>query len=86
MINRRKFLHLSALAAPLLATKKTLANNFDAITKPIVISTWDSGMPVNAAAWEILSASGLGRLESILLLLLLGARGLEASAMRVELR
>ena len=58
MINRRKFLHLSALAAPLLAAKKTLANNFDASTKPIVISTWDSGMPVNAAAWEILSNKG----------------------------
>ena len=58
MINRRKFLHLSALAAPLLATKKTLANNFDASTKPIVISTWDSGMPVNAEAWKVLSASG----------------------------
>ena len=58
MINRRKFLHLSALAAPLLAAKKTLANSFDASTKPIVISTWDSGMPVNAAAWEILSAKG----------------------------
>ena len=58
MINRRKFLHLSALAAPLLAAKKTLSNNFDATTKPIVISTWDSGMPVNAAAWEILSNKG----------------------------
>jgi N4-(beta-N-acetylglucosaminyl)-L-asparaginase len=27
-------------------------------TKPIVISTWDSGMPVNAAAWKLLSANG----------------------------
>jgi len=27
-------------------------------TKPIVISTWDSGMPVNAEAWKILSARG----------------------------
>jgi len=57
-MNRRKFLHLSALTAPLLAAKKTLANNFDATTKPIVISTWDSGMPVNAAAWKVLSAKG----------------------------
>ena len=57
-MNRRKFLHLSALTAPLLAAKKTLANNFDGTTKPIVISTWDSGMPVNAAAWEILSNKG----------------------------
>jgi N4-(beta-N-acetylglucosaminyl)-L-asparaginase len=26
--------------------------------KPVVVSTWDSGMPVNAAAWEILSKNG----------------------------
>ena len=26
--------------------------------KPIIISTWDSGMEVNAAAWKILSAKG----------------------------
>ena len=57
-MNRRKFLQLSALTAPLLNAKKTFANNFDATTKPIVISTWDSGMPVNAAAWQILSAKG----------------------------
>jgi N4-(beta-N-acetylglucosaminyl)-L-asparaginase len=57
-MNRRKFLNLSALTAPLLAAKKTLAKGFDGTTKPIVISTWDSGMPVNAAAWKILSAKG----------------------------
>lgn len=57
-MNRRKFLHLSALTAPLLAAKKSLAKSFDADTKPIVISTWDSGMPVNAEAWKILSANG----------------------------
>ena len=58
MVNRRKFLHLSALTAPLLTAKKSLANGFEGTTKPIVISTWDSGMPVNAAAWKILSANG----------------------------
>ncbi len=57
-MNRRKFLNLSALTAPLLLTKKSVANNFTASTKPIVISTWDSGMPVNAAAWKILSKNG----------------------------
>ncbi|MEI7734607.1 MAG: N(4)-(beta-N-acetylglucosaminyl)-L-asparaginase [Ferruginibacter sp.] len=57
-MNRRKFLHLSALTAPLLTAKKSLANSFDTNTKPIVISTWDSGMPVNAEAWKILSANG----------------------------
>lgn len=57
-MNRRKFLHVSALTAPLLTAKKTFANNFDATTKPIVISTWDSGMSVNAAAWEVLLIKG----------------------------
>ena len=58
MLNRRKFLQLSALTAPLLSAKKTLANGFEGTTKPIVISTWDSGMAVNAEAWKILSTGG----------------------------
>lgn len=59
MINRRKFLQLSAISAPLFAIKKSLASSrLEGTTKPIVISTWDSGMPVNAAAWKILSANG----------------------------
>ena len=58
MINRRNFLHLSALAAPLLASKKSFANRFNETTKPIVVSTWDSGMAVNAEAWKILSVNG----------------------------
>lgn len=57
-MNRRKFLHLSALTAPLLAAKKTIANGLEGTTKPIVVSTWDSGMPVNAEAWKILSNKG----------------------------
>lgn len=57
-MNRRKFLHLSALTAPLLAAKNAVANGFEGTTKPIVISTWDSGMPVNAEAWKILSTKG----------------------------
>lgn len=57
MLNRRKFIRLSTLAAPLLSAKKVLANN-KAQTKPIVVSTWDSGMPVNAEAWKILSTNG----------------------------
>ncbi len=57
-MNRRKFIHLSALTAPLLTAKNVIANNKTAVTKPIVISTWDSGMPVNAEAWKILSANG----------------------------
>ncbi|MEO8111104.1 MAG: N(4)-(beta-N-acetylglucosaminyl)-L-asparaginase [Ginsengibacter sp.] len=57
MLNRRKFIRLSTLTAPLLAVKKVLPNSA-AQTKPIVVSTWDSGMPVNAEAWKILSTNG----------------------------
>jgi N4-(beta-N-acetylglucosaminyl)-L-asparaginase len=57
-MNRRKFLHLSALTAPLLSTKNSIARGFEQTNKPIVISTWDSGMAVNAEAWKILAAKG----------------------------
>lgn len=57
-MNRRKFLQLGAVTTPFFAIKKTFANNFDATNKPIVVSTWDSGMPVNAEAWKILAANG----------------------------
>jgi N4-(beta-N-acetylglucosaminyl)-L-asparaginase len=58
MLNRRKFLKLSALTAPLLAAKKPLSNGMDGTIKPIVISTWETGMAVNTAAWKILTAKG----------------------------
>ncbi len=51
-------MQLSALTAPILTAKKSFTNNFEEITKPIVISTWDSGMAVNAEAWKILSVKG----------------------------
>lgn len=57
MLNRRKFLQVSTLAAPLLSVKKVFSKSTDE-TKPIVVSTWDSGMPVNAEAWKILSTNG----------------------------
>jgi N4-(beta-N-acetylglucosaminyl)-L-asparaginase len=71
-MNRRKFLQLSALTAPLLTAKGSLAKNLDETTKPIVVSTWDSGMPVNAEAWKILSAKG-SALDAV-----------EAGAMHIE--
>ena len=53
-MNRKKFLQLSSMG--LAAIKlPTLSNSSQ---KPIVISTWDSGMPVNAEAWKILSVNG----------------------------
>jgi N4-(beta-N-acetylglucosaminyl)-L-asparaginase len=57
-MNRRKFLKLGAVTAPLLTLKNSVAGNVNTAVKPIVISTWDSGMPVNEAAWKILSAKG----------------------------
>ncbi|MFZ1370916.1 MAG: N(4)-(beta-N-acetylglucosaminyl)-L-asparaginase [Ferruginibacter sp.] len=57
-MNRRKFLKLGAISAPLLTVKNSVAGSLQTAIKPIVISTWDSGMPVNAAAWKILSANG----------------------------
>lgn len=72
MVNRRKFLRLSALTAPLLTAKKSVAGNFEQTNKPIVVSTWDSGMPVNAEAWKILSAKGTA-LDAV-----------EAGAMHIE--
>lgn len=57
-MNRRKFLRLGALVAPVMAVNRTYSRNFIPGQKPIVISTWDSGMQVNAEAWKILSAGG----------------------------
>lgn len=71
-MNRRKFLQLGAITTPLLVTKRSFANSFNQTTKPIVISTWDSGMPVNAEAWKILSAKGTA-LDAV-----------EAGAMHIE--
>lgn len=53
-MNRKNFLKLSSLGFSSLA----LPSFTKAGQKPIVIATWDSGMAVNAAAWEILAANG----------------------------
>lgn len=71
-MNRRKFLNLSALTAPLVLSKTSIANTFAETTRPVVISTWDSGMPVNAEAWKVLSAKGTA-LDAV-----------EAGAMHIE--
>ncbi len=56
-MNRKNFLKLSSfgLAAIPLAKASALA---PVPQKPIVISTWDSGMAVNEAAWKILGSGG----------------------------
>lgn len=71
-MQRRKFIQLTALTSPLLITKKSLSSGFITATKPIVVSTWANGMPVNAEAWKILSTNGTA-LDAV-----------EAGAMHIE--
>lgn len=59
MPSRRKFIQLSITSLPLLAACQTQAlekrQNFK---KPVVVSTWDSGIRANAAAWKVLQNNG----------------------------
>jgi len=71
MVNRRKFLQLSGLAVPFLSIKNGLSAGTGQ-TKPIVVSTWDTGKDVNTAAWKILSKNGRA-LDAV-----------EAGAMQIE--
>ena len=57
MLNRRKFLQLSTLSAPLLSVRNVFTNGV-AQTKPIVVATWNNGKEVNTEAWKILSTNG----------------------------
>lgn len=66
MVSRRKFIRISSLGAGLFSAGKIFAGNrFEkrgafgpALNKPIVISTWNHGIPANEAAWAILSKGG----------------------------
>ena len=65
MSSRRNFLRISALGASFLLTQNSSISRSilsPPITlverKPLVISTWNHGIPANKAAWEILSANG----------------------------
>ncbi len=51
MNNRRSFLSKALLALPVLSSSRAFAQG---VTKPIVVSTWDSGIPVNEAAMRVL--------------------------------
>ena len=56
-MNRKHFLRISSLG--LSAFSFRYNNSFaPPLNKPLVISTWDSGMAVNAAAWRILEKGG----------------------------
>ena len=61
MISRRSFLAKSSLllAGAGVATKAFSNSVFQSANKyPVVISTWNHGMPANEAAWEVLSKGG----------------------------
>ena len=53
-MNRKKFLKLSSLGLGTIS----LSSFSPVVKNPLVISTWDSGMAVNAEAWKILNANG----------------------------
>lgn len=54
-MNRKDFIKIGGLGMAAIHLPKW---EMGSANKPIVISTWDSGMPVNAEAWKILSAKG----------------------------
>ncbi|WP_347159850.1 isoaspartyl peptidase/L-asparaginase family protein [Pontibacter chitinilyticus] len=64
MKSRRNFLKLSALGTTFLTGLYPVGRAFagtiakGAANKPVVISTWNHGMPANEAAWKILSQGG----------------------------
>ena len=63
MINRRNFLTFPLLSFPLLLTRQGRAKSpnktaFQKVRLPAVVSTWDSGISANAAAWPVLEKGG----------------------------
>lgn len=76
MQTRRKFLRWSALGLPFVSFSQILAKSkAPTATKPIVVSTWDSGLPVNAVAWKILREQNGRALDAVEA----GARSIEDS-------
>lgn len=66
MSSRRSFLRWSALSMPLLSVGKLFAKSTTSTaTKPIVVSTWDSGLPVNAVAWKVLKQANSRALDAV---------------------
>ena len=76
MQTRRKFLRWSALGLPFVSFSQILAKSkMPVATKPIVVSTWDSGLPVNAVAWKVLREQNGRALDAVEA----GARSIEDS-------
>lgn len=67
MHSRRRFLLKTAFSLPLLQAFKSFAGirQNPVVTKPIVVSTWDSGLPVNAVAWKILKQPAGRALDAV---------------------
>lgn len=65
MQSRRNFLHWSVLSLPFLSISQAFAKKTIAAQKPIVVSTWDSGLPVNAVAWKILREKNGRALDAV---------------------
>ncbi len=62
-MHRRNFLQLTALSSVVIGTgcmtdNREAKQNISAVIKPVVISTWDHGLPANAEAWKILGNNG----------------------------
>jgi len=58
MHSRRHFLKLSGLLAALPAMSVNALTQKTHSVKPLVVSTWEHGLPANQAAWRILSEGG----------------------------
>lgn len=59
MPNRRNFIKLGLASIPILTSCQTSTpQNQTIFQKPIVVSTWDSGITANAAAWKVLQNRG----------------------------
>lgn len=58
MFKRRYFLQQIALLVPAISVWNKFNSSHTETTKPISIATWDSGLEVNEAAWNILKVGG----------------------------
>jgi len=58
MTSRRKFLQLGTIASLAPITKLFGGNKVAAVSKPVVVSTWNFGLAANVVAWKILSSGG----------------------------
>jgi N4-(beta-N-acetylglucosaminyl)-L-asparaginase len=58
MTTRRKFIQFGTLASLAPITKLFGFKQLLAVSKPVVVSTWNFGLDANKEAWKILSANG----------------------------